>query len=105
MNAADEAEHARDYLAMARAQEEDDKRPELTAGEFAAIGHAYATLALVEVMADVAAEAMALREVLTAGTAQVAEATRAQTAALAAAIRSVDGEVTSIRAAVENMGP
>lgn len=103
MSAADHAELAGDYLAMATSVEEDDKAPELTAGEFAAIGHGYATLALVEIMADLVAEANALGRVMSSSRDQVSDAIRSLTSDVTAAIRSVDGEVTSIRAAVENM--
>ena len=103
MSTVDHAEQAGDYLAMARSVGEDDKRPELTAGEFAAIGHGYAALALVEVVADLMAEVNALRTVLSPSRDQVADAIRELTSDVTAAIRSVDQEVTSIRAAVENM--
>jgi hypothetical protein len=93
VSVADEAEEARDYLAMARSAEENDKHPELTVAEYAAIGQGYATLAVAEAIMHLADQLPA------PGTAELVEAI----GALTTAVRSVDGEVASLRVTVDNM--
>jgi hypothetical protein len=95
MTAADEAERARDYLAMAGAAEEKEGRPELTAAEYAAIGHAYATLALVDVVGELTEQLHLLSP----------EPVAAKIAALTTVVRDLENEVSSIRGAVDMMSP
>jgi hypothetical protein len=90
MTAADEAERARDYLAMAGVAEEEEAHLELTAAEYAAIGHAYATLALVEAVGELTEQLHLLSP----------DPVAAKIAALTTVVRDLEQEVTSIRGAV-----
>jgi hypothetical protein len=90
MTAADEAERARGYLAMAGAAEEEEGHPELTAAEYAAIGHAYATLALVEAVGELTEQLHLLSP----------DPVAAKIAALTTVVRDLEQEVTSIRGVV-----
>lgn len=92
MSVADEAERARDFLAMAEGTAKELGR-ELAPAELATIGLAHATLAVVEAVLDLA------DRIPVSGAEQVVEAI----GALTSAGRSIDLEVTAIRQAVDNV--